>query len=113
MMLGSDGATCTEPTDDASFTESKIGYHVVPALVVFQTPPSGSPMKNVPGLPITPLTAETRPPRNGPIMRHCRPEMRFGSIGAAAPRANNPASRAEPVSQRAGRIEVRIIEDLT
>ena len=44
MMLGSEGATSIAPTDEASFTESKTGYHVSPADVVFQTPPSGRPM---------------------------------------------------------------------
>ncbi len=44
MMLVSDGATSTAPTDDADVIESKIGSQVMPALVVFQTPPSGSPM---------------------------------------------------------------------
>ena len=34
----------TAPTDEASLTESKMGTHVVPAPVVFQTPPAGSPM---------------------------------------------------------------------
>jgi len=43
MTLGSDGATSSAPTDDASVTPSKIGVQVSPALVVFQTPPSGRP----------------------------------------------------------------------
>src|SRR5437773_1242958 len=38
MTLGSDGATSIAPTEDASFTSSKIGVHASPALVVFQTP---------------------------------------------------------------------------
>jgi hypothetical protein len=44
MTFGSEGATSTEPIDETSFTESKIGYHVSPALVVFHTPAAGSPM---------------------------------------------------------------------
>ena len=43
-MLGSDGATSTDPIEETSLMLSKIGYHVVPALVVFQTPPSTMPM---------------------------------------------------------------------
>ena len=30
--------------DDTAVTESKTGYHVSPALVVFHTPPPGRPM---------------------------------------------------------------------
>ena len=37
MTLGSEGATWTAPTDEASVTESKMGNQVMPALVVFQT----------------------------------------------------------------------------
>jgi hypothetical protein len=44
MTSGLDGATATAPTEEASFTESKMGYQVSPALVVFQTPPTGRPM---------------------------------------------------------------------
>ena len=38
MMSGFDGATATAPTDPVR-TESNIGAHVTPALVVLQTPP--------------------------------------------------------------------------
>src|SRR6266496_374105 len=41
ITLGSDGATSMAPMDETLLTESKIGYHVSPALVVFQTPPFG------------------------------------------------------------------------
>jgi hypothetical protein len=42
-MLVSEGATSTAPTADTSFTPSKIGSQVVPALVVFQIPAAGIP----------------------------------------------------------------------
>ena len=38
MMFGSDGATAIDPIDPVGWS-SKIGVHVRPALVVFQTPP--------------------------------------------------------------------------
>jgi hypothetical protein len=41
-VVGSDGATATAPTE-ATCTSSKTGFHVLPAFVVFHTPPSGIP----------------------------------------------------------------------
>ncbi len=43
-MFGSEGATSTAPTDETVLMLSKTGNHVVPALVVFHTPPIGRPM---------------------------------------------------------------------
>src|ERR1035437_1893995 len=67
MTLGSDGATSIAPTDDASLTASRAGYHVTPALVVFQTPPSGRPTENTPGRP------------SSPVPRYCLRSRRDGS----------------------------------
>src|SRR3954471_12874351 len=44
IVLPLDGATSTAPITSASFTLSKIGHQVAPALVVFHTPPAGMPM---------------------------------------------------------------------
>ena len=38
-----DGATSTAPMDDVARTASNTGNHVVPALVVFHSPPPGKP----------------------------------------------------------------------
>src|ERR1051325_1208154 len=62
--------------DDTVVMESKTGYQVAPALVVFQTPPFAGPKWNPPGCPMAPDTAERRPPRKGPTLRHARPERR-------------------------------------
>ncbi len=48
---------------------SKIGFHVRPESVVFQTPPLLTPMKKTLGWPGTPTAPTVRPPRNGPIIR--------------------------------------------
>src|ERR1043166_4861344 len=84
MTSGFDGATASAPTDDASFTESKTGYHVSPALVVFQTPPTGKPASNWPGCPIAPDTADTRPARKGPMLRQERPASSCGGTASVA-----------------------------
>src|SRR5580700_1341203 len=55
---------------EAMGSASKIGSQVLPPFVVFQTPPPTAPKKYSLGLPGTPVTGITRPPRNGPIMRH-------------------------------------------
>ena len=44
IVLPFEGATSSAPITSASLTLSKIGHHVAPALVVFQTPPAGMPM---------------------------------------------------------------------
>src|SRR5262249_61824292 len=91
MTSGFEGATASAPTDDASFTESNTGYHVSPALVVFQTPPMGETAYKAPGWPITPDTADTRPARNGPRLRHERP----GSMSVLTPWPAPHAERGE------------------
>src|SRR6267378_811791 len=84
MVLPFDGATSTAPITSASLTLSNIGHQVAPALVVFHTPPAGMPTKNVPGSPMTPETAEMRPPRNGPTLRQTSAASKSGLIGVAA-----------------------------
>src|SRR5437764_2812267 len=59
---------------------SKIGVQFCPASVVFQTPPATPPKYQVSGSPGTPSIASARPPRNGPICRHCIPLKSFSSI---------------------------------
>src|SRR5580698_494628 len=56
---------------DAVGSASKMGRQVRPAFSVFHTPPPTAPNRYSLGLPGTPSAGSTRPPRNGPIMRHC------------------------------------------
>ena len=42
MTFGSEGASVIAPIE-ATFCESKIGFHVIPPFVVFQTPPPTEP----------------------------------------------------------------------
>src|ERR1041384_7686170 len=71
-MLGSEGAMQMSPID-VDPCSSKIGSKVVPAFVVFHTPPVAAPTYNVDGLPSTTAKSSIRPPMiAGPIERHCR-----------------------------------------
>ena len=56
---------------EAVGSASKMGRQVRPAFSVFHTPPSTAPNRYSLGLPGTPSAGSTRPPRNGPIRRHC------------------------------------------
>src|SRR5436190_18002940 len=62
---------------------SKSGIQFAPPSIVFHTPPATAPKYQVFGSPGTPSIASARPPRNGPICRHCMPLKSFGSIWGA------------------------------
>src|SRR6266404_4293717 len=82
MVLRSEGATAIAPMDDMSCL-SKSGVQFAPPSSVFQTPPATAPKYQVSGSPGTPSIASARPPRNGPIWRHCIPLNNFSSIAPA------------------------------
>src|SRR5205823_422457 len=65
--------------DDGADVPAVAQTQVLPALVLFQTPPATAPKYQVAGSPGTPLTATTRPPRNGPTWRHFMPLKSCGS----------------------------------
>src|SRR2546426_1723081 len=69
---GSDGAIAMSPIVDTP-SLSKIGSHVVPLLVVFQTPPEAVPTYTMFGLLSTTAKSSMRPPMvAGPISRNSR-----------------------------------------
>src|SRR2546427_605512 len=69
---GSDGAIAMSPIVDTS-SLSNIGSHVVPLLVVFQTPPEAVPTYTMFGLLSTTAKSSMRPPIvAGPISRNSR-----------------------------------------
>src|SRR5713226_1084957 len=71
-IAGSEGATVTSPMVETP-SLSNTGSHVVPALVVFQTPPEAVPTYTVLGLDSTTAKSSIRPPMMaGPSSRHCR-----------------------------------------
>ena len=70
-MSGFDSDTATAPTDDAPICPSVTGAQVSPPSVVFHSPPPTAPKYASFGRPFTPLTAIERPPRAGPMLRHC------------------------------------------
>src|SRR5882757_9224887 len=66
---GSDGAIAMSPIVDTA-SLSKTGVHVVPLLVVFQTPPAATPTNTMFGLLSTTAKSSIRPPITaGPISR--------------------------------------------
>src|SRR5712692_973195 len=71
-MEGSEGASVTSPiVGTASLSNS--GSQVVPALVVFQTPPEAAPTYTMLGFDSTTAKSSMRPPMiAGPSSRHCR-----------------------------------------
>ncbi len=72
MMSGLEAATAIAPMVAVWKKPSETFFQVVPASVVFQTPPPVAPIQKVVGWAGWPATAVTRPPRNGPTRRHCR-----------------------------------------
>src|SRR6266700_1843355 len=58
---------------------SNRGVQFCPPSIVFQTPPATPPKYHVSGSPGTPSIASARPPRKGPICRHCIPLNNFSS----------------------------------
>src|ERR1043165_4563942 len=77
-MFGFEGATAIAPIDPVGWS-SKIGFHVRPASVVFQTPPLFTPMKNVSGRSGIPAAPTVRPARYGPMHRQRRQSYMEGS----------------------------------
>src|ERR1700675_1481403 len=69
-----------------------MGFQEAPASVLFHTPPATPPKYQVSGSPGTPLTATTRPPRNGPICRHFIPPRSAGLMSGTAALHNHGIS---------------------
>src|SRR5882762_6794553 len=88
---GSDGAIAMSPIVDTA-SLSKTGVHVVPLLVVFQTPPAATPTNTMFGLPSTTAKSSMRPPITaGPISRSSRFLSLSTTFGWSAGRASSPA----------------------
>ena len=68
-MSGFESDTATAPTDELVIWPSVTGAQLLPASVVFQSPPPTAPKYASRGRPLTPLTAIDRPPRSGPMLR--------------------------------------------
>ena len=69
-MSGFDSDTATAPTDELVIRPSVTGAQLLPASVVFHSPPPTAPKYASRGRPLTPATAIERPPRSGPMLRH-------------------------------------------
>src|SRR5580692_8702023 len=83
------------------FCPSKTGFHEAPTSVLFHTPPPTPPKYQVAGSPGTPLTATTRPPRNGPICRHFMPPISPGLTSPAAAASCQQGNRVRRASTTA------------
>src|SRR5580704_991808 len=80
---GSDSATATAPMEDTP-SLSKMGCHVVKALVVFHRPPPARPTYTILGSRSTTATSSARPPIiAGPISRNFRFLIMASSDGCA------------------------------
>src|SRR6476661_7645356 len=82
-MSGLDSETATAPTDELCTWPSVTGTHVVPPLVVFQSPPPVCAEYASFGRPFTPATDSARPARSGPMLRHLNAFMTTGSMEGA------------------------------
>src|SRR3954468_17792318 len=95
MTSGLEGEMAMAPTE-AIGVPSVMGDQVVPAFVDLKRPPSTLPKMKVLGALETPAAAMVRPPRKGPISRHCRAEKY--SLGTCA--AVMQVKRAVTVARR-------------
>ncbi len=89
MTLGSDSATLTAPIDPPK-NASEIFCHEAPLSVVSHTPPPVVPMSHRSASPGKPVTAEDRPPRNGPTIRNRR-SLKARESTVWAPRGSTEA----------------------
>src|SRR5258708_3279139 len=93
---GSDGAIAMSPIVDTA-SLSKTGVHVVPLLVVFQTPPAATPTNTMFGLLSTTAKSSMRPPITaGPISRSSRFLSLSTALAWSAGRASTPAISIPP-----------------
>src|SRR5277367_5855376 len=100
--LWSESATAMAPIEEI-FCSSNMGFQDAPASMLFHTPPATPPKYQVEGSPGTPLTATTRPPRNGPIWRHFMPSSSAGFTSANAA-VHNMGSKKSATSLAADRV---------
>src|SRR5882672_3935091 len=93
---GSDGAIAMSPIVDTA-SLSKTGVHVVPLLVVFQTPPAATPTNTTFGLLSTTAKSSIRPPITaGPISRNSRFLSLSTALTWSAGRASTSAISIPP-----------------
>src|SRR5580704_18905530 len=97
----SESATAIAPIE-AIFWSSNTGFHEAPTSVLFHTPPATAPKYQVLGSPGTPVTATTRPPRNGPIWRHFMPPSNSGLTWLATDPAYTTINRAHTAPMSPG-----------
>src|SRR5712692_1125757 len=98
-MDGSDGARVMSPIV-GTLSLSKSGSQVVPAFVVFHTPPEAMPTKTILGSLSTTAKSSTRPPMMaGPNSRNCRPFSASTALAGSLPDLLCALRRAKPAAK--------------
>src|SRR5260370_33254321 len=98
-MDGSDGARVMSPIV-GTLSLSKSGSQVVPAFVVFHTPPEAMPTKTILGSLSTTAKSSTRPPMMaGPNSRNCRPFSASTALAGSLPDLPCALKRAQPADK--------------
>src|SRR5918993_4277163 len=108
---GFDSDTATAPTEALLIWPSVTGSQFSPASVVFQSPPPTAPKYASRGRPFTPLTAMERPPRSGPMLRHCSCDS--SEAVAAAGGAGDACCVWTPVENVENVAAARAVENMT
>src|SRR5262245_36267112 len=81
-MSGLEGDTAMAPTEELAICPSVTGVHDVPPSMVFHRPPPVAPKKYSNGREGDPAAAIDRPPRSGPMLRHCSASSGTGRMAA-------------------------------
>src|SRR6266849_2419438 len=98
-MDGSDGARVMSPIV-GTLSLSKSGSQVVPAFVVFHTPPEAMPTKTILGSLSTTAKSSTRPPMMaGPNSRNCKPFSASTALAGSLPDLLCALKRAKPAAK--------------
>src|SRR6266851_1298608 len=98
-MDGSDGARVMSPIV-GTLSLSKSGSQVVPAFVVFHTPPEAMPTKTILGSLSTTAKSSTRPPMMaGPNSRNCKPFSASTALAGSLPDLLCALRRAKPAAK--------------
>src|SRR6266571_3580740 len=98
-MEGSDGARVMSPIV-GTLSLSKSASQVVPAFVVFHTPPEAMPTKTILGSLSTTAKSSTRPPMMaGPNSRNCRPFSASTALPGSLPDLLCALRRTKPAAK--------------
>src|SRR5580704_5606105 len=117
-MEGSEGAMAISPIVDTA-SLSKTGSHVVPLLVLFQTPPEATPTNTMLGFDSTTAKSSMRPPITaGPSSRNLSPlnlsadDEEAGAPGVSGAAITRAAEAMKPSENAASTAKLRSFGDV-